>query len=384
MPGKGHPKSKKGCINCKARRVKCSEEHPNCRACRRLGLECRYPVPQPPAPSAPSTALRTTPAALTLEDLRFFHHFLIESHPSLPFGEDRVWRDVAAMSHEYNFLAHAIMGFAAQSLTVSTSLDHSARALHHRVRAIAAMNEALSSPSMTPVDGDARLAAAIVLTFQSANMEDGMMDFLRMLRGWMIIQTTVIPSMTRSLFQGFTEEAFVNSMRGFVAQNKSNPQPDVSAGQDLQQALDDFNASLRLLGVLCRSPSELRYLVALQRVAQAARTDLAHACLELVPLYAMANDMDAAEFAHFTDEANFTAQILLTHFWMLSWLLGSFGSASGFAMPESTVLRWVQRAAEQLPNSHRRHVLWPLGMVETQGLGRAHSCTMQGNAHFSR
>ena len=100
VPGKGHRKSKKGCINCKTRRVKCSEELPTCRACRRLGLECQYMRPPPPPPFVPSGPLRIAPAALALEDLRFFHHFLTWAHPPLPFGKGRVWQDVAAMSHE--------------------------------------------------------------------------------------------------------------------------------------------------------------------------------------------------------------------------------------------------------------------------------------------
>ena len=31
------------------------------------------------------------------------------------------------------------------------------------------------------------------------------------------------------------------------------------------------------------------------------------ACVELVPMYAMTNEMDTEEFAHFTDETNLTA-----------------------------------------------------------------------------
>ncbi len=101
VPGKGHQKSRKGCFSCKRRRVKCSEEMPRCRACRRIGLDCEYP---PPAAALmlpnSSSSLRSTPAALAFEDLRFFHHFLVTAYPPLPFGLDDVWQHVAAMSHE--------------------------------------------------------------------------------------------------------------------------------------------------------------------------------------------------------------------------------------------------------------------------------------------
>jgi len=81
----------------------------------------------------------------------------------------------------------------------------------------------------------------------------------------------------------------------------------------------------------------------------------------------MTNEMDADEFANFTQETNLTAQVLLVHFWMLSWVLDSLGPARGFAMREHTVLSWIERAAHRLPESYRRYVLWPLGMVESKG-----------------
>ncbi|KAK0612119.1 hypothetical protein B0T14DRAFT_341289 [Immersiella caudata] len=364
VPGKGHRKSKSGCANCKARRVKCTEEIPNCRACRRLGLDCRYASPPLPPPIALAGHFRTAPSALTFEDLRFFHHFLTAAHPPLPFGERKVWQDVAAISHEYDFLAHAMMGLAAQSLTASTSADYSIQALNHRVKAITAMNEALSKSEVSDVDGDARLAAAMILTFQSSNMDDGMMEFLRMLRGWMIIQTTVVPSMAQSLFHGFTEEAYVESMRSHIMQGTPSAPSSSTSDHELQEALENFDASLRIVGPICQSPAELRYLSSLRRVAIVAKTDPLEACLELVPLYAMTNEMDVHEFAHFTDDNNLAAQILLVHFWMLTWVLDSLGPAHGFAMQERTVLRWVERTAQRLPQSHRHFVLWPLGMAD--------------------
>ena len=192
IPGRGHCKSRKGCFSCKRRRVKCSEELPSCRGCGRLGLDCEYRRP-PPVVLALSQISHQPPSPLRLEDLRFFHHFLAAACPSIPIGMDHIWHTVAAMSHEYEFLAHAILGLAAQHLTVSTASDFSVRALDHRISAISALNQALSSPSMTQGDTDAKFAAAIILTYQLSCMPDGMMDFLGMLRGWMVIQTTGRP-----------------------------------------------------------------------------------------------------------------------------------------------------------------------------------------------
>jgi hypothetical protein len=44
IPRKGHTKSRRGCFNCKRRRIKCNESHPECNHCIKAGLHCDYPV----------------------------------------------------------------------------------------------------------------------------------------------------------------------------------------------------------------------------------------------------------------------------------------------------------------------------------------------------
>jgi Fungal specific transcription factor domain len=78
---------------------------------------------------------------------------------------------------------HAILGQAASHLTATTEIDYSSLALSHRLKAIKGLNEALSKTPRTGSDGDALLAACYALTFQTANMKDGMSEFLTMIRG---------------------------------------------------------------------------------------------------------------------------------------------------------------------------------------------------------
>ncbi|KAK3899422.1 protein RTM1 [Staphylotrichum tortipilum] len=341
VPVRRHYKSRKGCFKCKQRRVKCSEELPSCRGCRRLGLDCLYPQPPRPvlslSPSAPSHA---PDSPLRLGDLRFFHHFLVTAYPALPLGLDHLWQTVAAMSHEYGFLAHAILALAAQHLTASTDADFSVQALDHRVAAISALNQALSAPCPTRHDADAKFATAIILTFQSSYMSDGMMDFLAMLRGWMVIQTTVVPSLGESIFCGITEETYVGSMKRLLGPGAD---PDPKADGELRRTLQDFTASLRLAAPLCRSTAELHYLATLERVARVSQSSAMDACLELVPLYAATNEMDADAFAHFTKPTNLAAQVLLAHFWMLTHVLQrhALGPARAYALRDDILFQWT-------------------------------------------
>ncbi|KAI1608954.1 hypothetical protein EDD37DRAFT_133203 [Exophiala viscosa] len=41
-PRLAHRKSRRGCLRCKERKVKCTEEHPSCAACLRHGVACEY------------------------------------------------------------------------------------------------------------------------------------------------------------------------------------------------------------------------------------------------------------------------------------------------------------------------------------------------------
>lgn len=155
VPRKGHTKSRRGCFNCKRRRIKCNEKHPNCAHCEKASLNCEWPVNfvQTPTTNATTTIaqqsewsqlptpqkmvhLGSTPGVFVsfslfyflmlechasismlhllsyvfpaivsvflrtkadqepnqrLEDMRLFHHFLITAYPHLPVGADKIW-----------------------------------------------------------------------------------------------------------------------------------------------------------------------------------------------------------------------------------------------------------------------------------------------------
>lgn len=119
IPRKGHTKSRRGCFNCKRRKVKCQENLPECSNCTRIGLVCEYPQRRSPPSSPPSSQAlaastpspspppQSTPTVFTPEDMRYFHHFLITAYPALPILADDVWRGVACLSHNVCVLSHS-------------------------------------------------------------------------------------------------------------------------------------------------------------------------------------------------------------------------------------------------------------------------------------
>jgi hypothetical protein len=79
IPRKGHTKSRRGCYNCKRRRIKCNERRPQCHHCAKAGLLCEYPAniiqtqlcSTSPSPQA-SVNLRSTPGTFVSFQAEFY------------------------------------------------------------------------------------------------------------------------------------------------------------------------------------------------------------------------------------------------------------------------------------------------------------------------
>ncbi|KAM0545345.1 hypothetical protein ACHAPJ_011417 [Fusarium lateritium] len=355
IPGRGFRKTRRGCFNCKRRHVKCSEHRPECVGCRRMSLQCVYPAPLVPTP-------RKIPSApvvkVCLDHLRFFQHFLVEAYPPHPYGASSVWQDVAALSHEYEFLASSLLALAAQHLTVFNKADYSVQALGLRISAIKGLNDALSQPCCTAADADARYAAIISLTFQSSYMPDGLMEFVAMMRGWMIISTTLVTDSRASLFSRFTRQSFVESMEQLVKKQ--------CTAED-EAAIEGFLASLRVLQPLLRGNAELQYLSKLQDLAVLSKSSPRDALLELVPCYALTNKMTDEEYASFTDPFNYGARILLAHFMMLNHMLEECvlsNTSRRYAFSKKITQSWILNIGRELPDGYQRYMIWPIGQAK--------------------
>jgi hypothetical protein len=103
MPRKGHKKSRRGCYSCKRRKIKCPETTPCCEHCVKAGIQCEYPkLPDNQLVLASPTApLSNSPTSFSINDMRFFHHFIVKGYPHLPVGADHTWTmEIPAIAHE--------------------------------------------------------------------------------------------------------------------------------------------------------------------------------------------------------------------------------------------------------------------------------------------
>ncbi|PVH76165.1 hypothetical protein DL98DRAFT_518178 [Cadophora sp. DSE1049] len=167
-PRRPHHKSRNGCVQCKARKIKCGEEKPTCKKCQSYGTECSFlqthplqRVPPPPPPQAavptwadpkptptgsreptiqsmlspdPNTTQSSSPAisspmrrsspppeSFTMQDLELLHFYTTTYSDN--FFEDpkliEIYRTtVVQLAFDYPFLMHEIMSVAALNLAI--------------------------------------------------------------------------------------------------------------------------------------------------------------------------------------------------------------------------------------------------------------------------
>ncbi|KAF2213658.1 hypothetical protein CERZMDRAFT_96489 [Cercospora zeae-maydis SCOH1-5] len=148
---KSHVKSRLGCSQCKARRVKCDEKHPSCGNCRRRQECCSYRNPEPSIASSPD-ANGTVPAAnglgslpqLHLKQLELMHQFCTDTYTTLalmPQGPQVQQFEIPRLAFQHSFLLDTV--FAITSLHLASLRPHEAPwriadAATYQARAIAA------------------------------------------------------------------------------------------------------------------------------------------------------------------------------------------------------------------------------------------------------
>ncbi|KAF5026085.1 hypothetical protein F66182_1807 [Fusarium sp. NRRL 66182] len=190
---RGHTKSRRGCYNCKRRRIKCQETRPACGHCTKTGLKCEYPsMPQ-----------------ITHQDMRFFQHFLTQCYPHHPLKQEDVWtHEIPCIAHNHEYLMHAILGFSASEL-MRTDASVVTSAMNHRIKAIRAIKKRLSETARTSIgyeEANAMVATCFALTFQSVSLNDGLAEYLTFIRGIMVVGMQMLFRGIKPLFENMMEQ----------------------------------------------------------------------------------------------------------------------------------------------------------------------------------
>ncbi|KAL0934370.1 Sterol uptake control protein 2-like protein 1 [Colletotrichum truncatum] len=190
-----HRKSRTGCLDCRKRRVKCSEERPSCRSCIRREVVCEYPeeaqavdkdVSQAPevlhevspsfslpmprlsreqtrviplytpvsTPGTVSGASQTSaqfPAEFGIRDLALLHHWTMSTSVDIykTPDVDVLWQvTIPHIGFQHPFVAHAIISLAALHMAYISGYSNSSyvtEATQHHEKALAGFHEIIQN-----------------------------------------------------------------------------------------------------------------------------------------------------------------------------------------------------------------------------------------------
>ncbi|PTD11938.1 hypothetical protein FCULG_00002926, partial [Fusarium culmorum] len=146
---------------------------------------------------------------ISLQDMRFFQHFLTQCYPHHPLKQEDIWtHEIPCIAHNNEYLMHAILGFSASELMRDDPSILSS-AMNHRIKAIRAIKKRLAETnksSMNYEEANAMVATCFALTFQSVSLDDGLAEYLTFIRGIMIVGMQMMFRGIKPIFENMFEQ----------------------------------------------------------------------------------------------------------------------------------------------------------------------------------
>ncbi|RCI17230.1 hypothetical protein L249_2441 [Ophiocordyceps polyrhachis-furcata BCC 54312] len=386
---RGHTKSRRGCYNCKRRRIKvldspsppsavagltrplppgtqCQETRPACGHCIKTGLECEYPS-LPRLVHQPQNQI----PLFSLQDMRLFQHFLTQCYPVMhPLKQDGIWtHEIPCIAHNHDFLMHAILGFAASELAhTDDSSGLLTAAMTHRVKAIRAIKKRLTDDSGTGMayeEANALVATCFALTFQSVTLDDGLPDYMTFIRGILIVGMQMMLKGMTSMFDSLLEDRPDELMTPPVLRL-----PLIPGGW-----ADAALMAISSLRPLCVNVVEVTYHQQLMGIAQKLQISSFDASQAHAREYAWWMMLPHASFQQLINLSRQTTILLHTHWIALSQimaLLTDRANDSSMRQDRSMdpgFIRWLRYLNARVDLEHQAYNQWPL-WVEGTLLGK--------------
>ena len=368
---RAHTKSRSGCYSCKTRKIKCGEEKGTCRNCFSKDIDCEYPSLgaqreemrsiQPPR-LLPQSVLPTRPDALTFTDLRLFHHFLTVAYPHLPAGNDSVWtREIPKIAEHNEYLMHAMLGLGASHLyRADPQAQYNSSAIAHRGHAITGLNRAIAQVTLNQVEVDAMLATAYALTFQAQYMEDGLIDFMTMVRGCALITGSIRKTNQQSSFN-LEPGAYVRRLEPGISKLPKIDKNTVQIGLD----------ELSRLPPILQTQTDLHLFFSIKNALQACLISTKSGFIEFAKIYDMWHSTEL--FNELIDTNNNAAQILLSYFTAIQLLMSPV-TWPMYKPPRRATdtkrdillvfITWARKIFLEVPSKMRKFIVWPEAVVE--------------------
>ena len=346
-----------------------------------------------------------SPSTFSAADLRFLHHFLITAYPNLPFGSEDIWQtSLPAYAHEvktfpfsfeshclenervyllteytqYPHLMHSILSLGASHLSRITpnGAQYVPMAITHRGKALKALGEALAkSDQCTRTELDLLLATTYALTFQSNYMEDGLVDFIVMVRGCTIITSRILNKYDGSeMFDSLTAEA---------VSTRVLPLLPMTTCCD-EGVLDMSILTLERIQPLLRTSSQRIAYEAVLNTYRGLQRSAQDGFIALCEIYNSWELMGNQEFRSFVDPDNHVSRLLLVHYVAITVMMWPVfctlrPSMVNTPMADLTRCQWGVAIYHSLPLAMRGLVEWQAGYIASGG---SISCAIENSGHL--
>ncbi|EHK24409.1 uncharacterized protein TRIVIDRAFT_208477 [Trichoderma virens Gv29-8] len=364
---RGHTKSRRGCYNCKRRRIKCQETHPACGHCLKTGLKCEYPA-SPQITHQPHNQI----PLFSLQDMRCFQYFLTQCYPHHPLKQEEIWtHEIPSIAHNHEFLMHAILGYAASEL-MHTDPNLAPVAMGHRIKAVKAIKKRLTDTSRietTYEEANALVATCFALTFQSVSLEDGLAEYMTFIRGIVIVGMQMmfksIKPLFSNLFESNQDEVLAPYMEGL---------PLIQRGW-AEMAIE----SITNLLPLCTHQVEIEYHEQLMTISSQLLTNSFEAYKANSRQYAWWMLLPHASFQELINGNNQVVILLHTHWIALSQIMAFINEQEYEVREKHPVrqessridpgfIRWLKHLNARVDQGHQTFNQWP-----SPGSGREES-----------
>ncbi|OTA06838.1 Zn2Cys6 transcriptional regulator [Trichoderma parareesei] len=360
---RGHTKSRRGCYNCKRRRIKCQETHPACGHCLKTGLKCEYPASPQITHQQPHNQI----PLFSLQDMRCFQYFLTQCYPHHPLKQEEIWtHDIPSIAHNHEFLMHAILGYAASEL-MHTDSSLAPVAMGHRIKAVKAIKKRLMETSKMDTkfeEANALVATCFALTFQSVSLEDGLAEYMTFIRGIVIVGMQMmfksIKPLFSNLFESNSDDVLAPYMEGLPLIQRGWAEAAIEAITNLRP--------------LCTRQVEIEYHEHLMTVSSRLLTNSFDAYKANSRLYAWWMLMPHASFQDLINANNQVIILLHSHWIGLSQIM-AFINEQEYAVREKHparqenridpgFIRWLKHLNARVDPEYQRFNQWPMWVDE--------------------
>ncbi|KAJ5331206.1 hypothetical protein N7476_000989 [Penicillium atrosanguineum] len=299
MPSRrSHTKSRKGCLECKRRHIKCDEELPKCTLCRKRKLECSYPPNSndldssqgSPAPRDDSESTLTPSDDLAIPnrmvEMRLMHQYLTSTHLTLArdgMSSHHLAMVIPRMATSFPYLLDSILALTALHLATVEPENHLTwldAAVRYQSHSCSGMGKVL--PVITPEHYEPAFMSSIFIMlfaigFSGLSRANRPMDPIAA-----VLEVRTLITGCAMLFNRFSEVGAQvdlerwSEISGIQECLEIEPQPDNKTSDNgplklLELHKNLMNSLMRLLAVIDidRSPNQPVYKAAWDSLHQA-------------------------------------------------------------------------------------------------------------------